>query len=292
LFSRCHFPPRGTQVDCAVSGGPDSTALAVLATVHGLEVTVWHVDHGLRPGSRAEASLVEDLAKRIGAPFVGRNVDIAPGPNLSERARDARHGALPPGALLGHTADDQAETILINLLRGAGATGLGGMRPDHRRPILGLRRAETVALCSGLGLDVVDDPSNADPRYTRTRVRHEIVPLLQAVSGRDPVPVLVRQAGLLRDDDALLDDLAAALDPTDARAVAEAPTPLARRALRRWLTVSGRPPDAAAVERVLEVARGTAIGAEVEGGRAVRRTGGRLRVEPTRRPLDTGGPGR
>jgi tRNA(Ile)-lysidine synthase len=180
--------------------------------------------------------------------------------------------------LTGHTADDQAETVLVNLLRGSGLDGLGAMRPD-RRPLLRLRRAETAALCDDLGLTPVRDPSNDDPAFRRNRIRHELLPLLNAIAERDIAAVLARQADLLRDEADLLDELALTIEPTDAAAVREAPLALARRALRRWLA-DPYPPDAATVERVLAVARGDAVACEVAGGRRVARSGGRLRVEP------------
>jgi tRNA(Ile)-lysidine synthase len=271
-------------VSCAVSGGPDSLALLVLACAAGCDVTAIHVDHGLRPGSAADADVVRAAAGRFGAGFRGLAVQVAPGPNLEARARAARYAALPAGALTGHTADDQAETVLLNLLRGAGLDGLAGMAPE-RRPLRRLRRAETHALCAALGLDPVRDPTNDDPAFRRNRVRHELLPQLDDVAQRDVVPVLARQADLLRDDAALLDELAAALDPSDARALAGAPVALARRAVRRWLRracggAEQHPPDAAGVDRVLAVARGEAVACEVGGGWRVARTHNRLRVDP------------
>jgi tRNA(Ile)-lysidine synthase len=266
-----------------VSGGPDSLALLALARAAGCEVTAVHVDHGLRPGSAAEADVVRAAADRFGAAFAGLRVEVLPGPDLEARARAARRAALPPGALLGHTADDQAETVLLNLLRGAGLDGLTGFDPATR-PIRALRRWETRALCDDLGLAPVDDPSNSDPAFRRNRVRHELLPLLDAIAERDVAPVLARQAEVARDDRVLLDELAARIDPTDARALAAAPPALARRAVRRWLRDGPElhPPDRATVERVLAVARGSAAGCEVGGGRSVRRTRGRLRLEGPR----------
>jgi hypoxanthine phosphoribosyltransferase len=161
------------------------------------------------------------------------------------------------------------------------------MAPE-RRPLRRLRRSETTALCDALGLDPVRDPSNDDPAFRRNRVRHELLPLLADVAERDVVPVLARQADLLRDDAALLDELAAALDPTDARSLAAAPVALARRAVRRWLRAEcggaeQHPPDAAGVDRVLAVARGEAVACEVGGGWRVARTRNRLRAEPPAR---------
>jgi tRNA(Ile)-lysidine synthase len=274
LLPRCSFPIAGTAVTCAVSGGADSTALLALAVAAGCRATAVHVDHGLRPGSAAEAEAVAATAAVLGAGFRAARVVVADGPNLEARARAARYGVLPAGALTGHTADDQAETVLMNLLRGSGLDGLAGMRPE-RHPLLRLRRAETRALCADLGLATVEDPTNADPRHRRNRIRHELVPLLDAIAERDVNALLARQADTLRAEADLLDELAAAVDPTDAAALAAVPPALARRAIRRWLA-DPYPPDAAGVERVLAVARGEAVACELDGGRRIRRSGMRL----------------
>jgi tRNA(Ile)-lysidine synthase len=280
LLRRCSFPPAGTAVVCGVSGGADSLTLLVLAAAGGCEVTAVHVDHGTRPAeAEAEAAVVASAAARFGAAFRAVAVDVPRGPNQEERWRDARRTALGPAALTGHTADDSAETTLLNLLRGAGLDGLAGIRPGPTKPMLALRRHETRQLCDHLGLCPVEDPTNVDPAFRRNRVRHELLPLLDAIGERDVVAVLVRQARLLRDDADLLDVLAADLDPTDARALATAPAPLARRAVRRWLTAT-HPPDAAAVERVLAVARCEAKACELPGGGRVERTEMRLRRTP------------
>jgi len=277
LLARCPFPPPGAAVTCAVSGGADSSALLVLAVAAGCAVTAVHVDHGLRAGSTDEASAVAALAARFGAGFHSCRVSVAPGPNLEARARVARYAVLPTDVLTGHTLDDQAETVLINLLRGAGTSGLAGIRASSRRPLLALRRSETRALCAAAGIDTVEDPSNSDPRHLRNRVRAELLPLLDALAGRDVATVLARQAEVLRGDDDLLDSLAESLDPTDARALAAAPPALARRAVRSWLREE-HPPDAATVERVLAVARGEAVACEVGGGRRVARRTQRMRI--------------
>jgi len=282
LVGRCTFPAVGAEVTAAVSGGADSLALLVLACAAGCRVTAVHVDHGLRPGSAAEADVVAEAARRYGAGFRAEAVEVAPGSNLEARARAARWSVLPADACTGHTLDDRAETVLVNLLRGAGSTGLGALRPGPRHPILALRRAETRALCASEGLDPVEDATNDDPRFVRNRVRHEVLPLLAEVAGRDLVPVLARQAELLADDADLIDALAAELDPTDARALAAAPVPLARAALRAWLRPAGggHPPSAAAVERVRSVAAGEVVATELPGGWRVSRSAGRLRLDP------------
>lgn len=286
LLPRCTFPAAGTAVTCAVSGGPDSTALLLLAVAAGCVAEAVHVDHGLRPGSADELAVVERTAATLGVPARGVRVTVGPGPNLEARARAARYAVLPVGVLTGHTADDQAETVVLNLLRGASTDGLAGMRPGLAHPLLALRRADTVALCRAAGLATVDDPSNADTSFLRNRVRHELLPLLGDAARRDLVPVLARQAALLRDDADLLDDLAAALDPTDARALAAAPRPLARRAVRRWLAGEGdgHPPDQATVDRVLDVASGAVLACEISGGARVERHRQRLSLVRHRPP--------
>ena len=277
LLSRCTFPTEHSHVDCAVSGGADSVALLVLACAVNLNVTAWHVDHGLRENSHKEAELVAQLATQLGAQFESRTVTVEQGANTEARAREARYGVMPQGVMTGHTADDQAETILINLLRGSGTRGLAGMQPTDQRPLLHIRRSETEALCSALGIAVFNDPSNNDERFQRNRIRHEVLPLLESLAKRDLVPVLTRQADLLRDDDDLLNELAGALDPTDALALANAPIALSRRAIRTWLT-NPLVPDSATVERVLEVARGNTLACDIGLGRHVRRSQQRLRI--------------
>lgn len=280
LLSRCRFPA-GPDALCAVSGGPDSLALLVLARAAGRDVVAIHVDHGLRAGSANEAEVVAAAAARFGASFESLRVEVEPGPNLEARARSARYQALPGDVLTGHTADDQAETVLLHLLRGGGLDALAGM-PVERRPLIGLRRSETVALCRELGLDPVADPMNSDPRFVRNRVRAEVLPLLEDVASRDVVPILARAAGFARDEAKLLDRLAEAVDVTDAGQLRSVDRALARRAVRRWLRTE-HPPDAATVERVLDVAEGNIRATEVGGGRRVSRTAGRLRLEPSDR---------
>jgi tRNA(Ile)-lysidine synthase len=285
LLGRCSFPPAGTAVTCAVSGGADSLALLVLACEAGCDVTAIHVDHGLRPHSEREAEVVAAACTRLGAQFRAERVVVAAGPNLEARARAARYAVLPADVLLGHTADDQAETVLLNLARGAGVGGTMGMRRDARRPIIDLRRTETRELCTAFGFDPVDDPMNRDPSFTRVRIRHDLLPLLAEIAGRDIVPVLCRQAALSADAVDALDTLTASLDCADAFALADAPIALARWALRRWLgaeTGSDHPPSAAALDRVLAVARGETVATEIEGGWRVARSHNRLRVTPAR----------
>lgn len=275
ILNACAFPVAGTSVSCAVSGGADSLALLLLAHEHGLIVTAHHVNHQLRTDSALDVNVVNAVAEPRGIAVVVHTITVDDGPNLEARARDARYSVLPPGCMTGHTADDQAETVLINQLRGASSSGLSAMRPGHTRPLLALRRADTVAVCAAFGVEPVQDSTNTDPRFLRNRVRHELLPLMADMSNRDPVPLLSRTADLLRADNDLLDQLAEAIDPTDAKALANAPTPLAYRALRKWLS-DPYPPDLATLERVLSVARGEVLACDIGENRQIRRSKQRL----------------
>ncbi len=274
------------------SGGTDSVALLVLTADAALAPIAVHVDHGLRPESEQESRHVAALAGSLGARFDARAVEIAPGANLEERARDARYDALEAArlehgataVLVAHTADDQAETVLLNILRGAAGTGLAGMserRGALARPLLGFRRAETTALCEALALQPLHDPMNFDEAFRRVAVRRRVLPLLEGVAGRDLVPVLARQADLLREESDFLDGLAHAAwpgsDGLSASSLVALPPVLARRAVRGWL--GPPPPSLAEVTRVLQVAAGQRRGTELSGGRTVRRTAGQLRLE-------------
>ncbi len=284
LLARCRFPEPGTAVACGLSGGPDSSALVALAAGAGLEVTAWHVDHGLRPSSGAEAEAARAIAARLGAAFELRRVVLEPGPNLEARARDARYEALPADVLVGHTADDRAETVLFNIGRGAGLAGAAAPHAGARRPILRLRRYETRALCEQLGLPTVLDPMNDDPAFTRVAIRNEVIPALARALGRDPVPLLNRHAELASQALEVISDLAAGVDPTSAAQLAAAPRAVAAESLRRWISETvGSPPSAASIDRVLDVAAGRGVATEITGGHRVARSAGRLRIE-------TGGP--
>ncbi len=283
LLARCTFPAVHQPVSCAVSGGADSLALLVLARAAGLTVTAIHVDHGLRPGSSAEAHRVRDAAGRFGANFEARAVVVAPGPNLEARARAARYQALPVDVLTGHTAEDRAETMLLNLLRGSGSAGMAALAPSVRRPLIGLRRHETEGVCAQVGLVPFRDPTNHDPRFRRNRVRAELLPLLCDIAERDVVPLLTRLGDHLVEVEALLTEESAGIDPTSITQLREVHPTLAGAALRSWLRQAGgperHPPDRASLVRVIDMVNGIGRATDLGGGWRVVRRGQRLTLQ-------------
>jgi tRNA(Ile)-lysidine synthase len=281
----------GTPTIVGCSGGADSVALLALAADARLDPVAVYVDHGLRPASADDADAVSAVAIRLGAAFLSVRVEVEPGSNLEARARFARYRALEDAraqvgaehVLVAHTADDQAETVLLNILRGAAGAGLSGMSPWRGtvvRPLLGMRRTDTHQLCAALDLPVLDDPMNDDPAFRRVAIRREVLPLLERVAARDLVPVLARQAAILRSESEYLDEVARAAwpdaDPPSTAALMKLAPVLARRAVREWL--GPPPPSGSEVERVLSVATGAVRATELSGGRVVRRAGGRLSV--------------
>lgn len=243
----------------ACSGGPDSLALAAAASVVGTRtgfgVRAAVVDHGLQAGSADVAAAVEAVLAGLGLDAVVLPVAVdAAGVGIEAAARGARYAALAaeavPGevVLLGHTLDDQAETVLLGLARGSGTRSLAGM-PARRdvfvRPLLGVRAETTAAACAELGLTAWTDPHNEDHRFTRTRVRHHVLPVLEAELGPGVALALARSAELARADADLLDDLAASelaahdAGELDCDWLAGLPPALLTRVLRDWMRSQG-----------------------------------------------------
>lgn len=210
--------PTGERVLCMVSGGADSTALLhLLAQLHDGPVVVLSVDHGLRAAAAGEAAAVCEGARRLGLHAQVSRLGLQDGPNLQARARAARYAAAEVAArelgatriATGHTADDQAETVLFRIARGTGRTGALGIAPRSAnliRPLLSLTRAETAAFCDERGLRVVDDPANTDPRFTRTRVRADLLGALKSIhpGAENRVAAFAEQ---LRDEAELLEPI-------------------------------------------------------------------------------------
>jgi tRNA(Ile)-lysidine synthase len=245
----------------ALSGGADSLALTA-AAVQSRPTIALIVDHGLQADSAAVADTAREQAIGLGcvdARVLRVDVGATGGPEAA--ARTARYAALDAAretrpVLVAHTMDDQAETVLLGLGRGSGARSIAGMRPHDPpwgRPLLGVRRSTTVGACDELGLVPWHDPHNADPRFTRVRLRTEVLPLLEDVLGGGVTEALARTAIGLREDTTTLDDMAAralaavrsadgAESRLDTAQLAELPPALRGRVIRRWLLDGGAGP--------------------------------------------------
>lgn len=289
----------------ALSGGPDSLALtAVAARLRPTRALI--VDHGLQAGSAQVAQAAHGQALELGcvdAQVIPVVVGVAGGPEAA--ARTARYAALADArgadpVLLGHTLDDQAETVLLGLARGSGARSMAGMRPHDPpwcRPLLGVRRALARDACAELGLTPWLDPHNSDVRFTRARLRSEVLPLLEDVLGGGVAEALARTATALRENTELIDALAQQALPgatagvgLDVAALAELSGPVRREVIRVWLLAGGgrglTDLQIRAVDRLVTDWRGqggVAVGSDLRGERlfAIRRDGQlRLRREP------------
>ena len=291
------FAP-GDVVLVACSGGPDS--LTLLHALHRLRrllrirLSVFHFDHRLREGSEDDARYVERQAGRLELPVVVRVADDRPRPGQSVEAwaRLARYAALTSAAeevgsnvaALGHILDDQAETVLLGLIRGGGLEAVAGMPARASlpplgfpavRPLLDTTRAEVEAFCRALRLRPRLDPTNTDPRFLRNRVRHDVLPLLEQAVERDVRGTLARTAANVRADTEYLEEVASEhahgiIDVgedelrIDADALAALPVPLAARVVRQAIRLAAAAlggewePDAGAahIDGVLGLARG------------------------------------
>jgi tRNA(Ile)-lysidine synthase len=305
--------PSGDLV-IALSGGADSAAMAYLVARSGAKVRGIHVDHGL-PGSETLADAARDVAGRLGLDLEVATIEVEGGPSPEGQARKARYqellGRLRPGewVLTAHTLEDQAETVLLNLIRGSGPRGLAGIpprRPPVARPMLRVSRSETRELALLTGLPFADDPLNLDPTLRRNVLRLEVIPALSARFNPRLVESLARSADLLRQDDELVQleadgvplvfgegSVAVALGVL--RAV---PGPIADRVMRRCLALV-RPPypgttsEVAAVRAVADRERAGAVLADgvrvtVEGPLLVLRESGDRGSRSDRVDLEVG----
>jgi tRNA(Ile)-lysidine synthase len=297
----------------ACSGGADSMALAAALAFEGPRLGVRSgavtVDHGLQDGSAMRAQEVAGRLRGLGldpVDAVGVTVGRQGGPEAA--ARDARYAALDAAAdrfgaaavLLGHTRDDQAETVLLGLARGSGIRSLSGMAAvsgrggRYRRPFLLLDRDTVRQGCLAQGITVWEDPHNHDPAYTRSRVRHEALPVLEKSLGKGVVEALARTAQLSRDDADALDQWAADAQADaagddgslDVRRLATLPAAVRRRVLRRAAIDAGSPPGFLFARHIEEVDRLVTgwhgqKALNLPGGVAVRRANGRLVFSPS-----------
>ncbi|MFI1097440.1 tRNA lysidine(34) synthetase TilS [Streptomyces sp. NPDC020917] len=297
----------------ACSGGADSMALAAALAFEaprlGVRAGAVTVDHGLQAGSSVRAAEVADRLRGLGldpVDAVGVTVGRQGGPEAA--ARDARYAALDATAerrgasavLLGHTRDDQAETVLLGLARGSGTRSLSGMAAvsgtggRYRRPFLLLDRDTVRQGCLAQGITVWEDPHNHDPAYTRSRVRHEALPILEKSLGKGVVEALARTAQLSRDDADALDQWAADAEADaagedgslDVRRLHALPAAVRRRVLRRAAIAVGSPPGFLFARHIEEVDRLVTgwhgqKALNLPGGVAVRRANGRLFFSPS-----------
>lgn len=293
----------GQAVLVACSGGADSMALAAATSFEGGKagwvVRAVVVDHALQAGSRQLTACIVTRLGEVGIERVDQarvSVKGTGGPEAA--ARRARYAALSAAAeaddatiVLGHTMDDQAETVLLGLGRGSGLRSLAGMAAvsgRYRRPLLGLRRGVTRAACEAQGIEVYDDPHNTDPHFTRVRVRHELLPTLEDVLGPGVVEALARTATAARHDADVLDGCAAELlaaaregDGLRVDVLAAAPPALRGRALRQAALVAGAPAGdlfavhVGAIDRLLTDWHGQAA-IDLPGGSSVVRRGATL----------------
>jgi len=257
---RASFGRQAGRILVAVSGGVDSLALLVSAArVAAARTGVSSIDHGLRPEAAAEVARVQELARSLGLPFHTESLHLRPGPGADARAREARYAALDRIArehgyaaiATAHTADDQAETLLMRLARGSALRGAAGIRaeaPRLLRPLLGVRRADTEALVAAAGLEPVRDPTNEDPGHFRSRIRHQVLPVFRQAAGPSVIERLARFARSAAEDEELLagyaaEALARVRDGAglDAVAVRALPWPIRGRVLRAWLEGLGHP---------------------------------------------------
>lgn len=298
----------GLPVLVGVSGGRDSAALLHAMIGAGLEqLVVCHLDHALRPDSEADAWFVAELAGQYGLPFEADRVDVAAlaqdrGLSIEAAAREARFEFFAqvarahwiPRVVLAHHADDQVETLLLNLFRGSGRTGLTAMQPvavrevygarlELHRPLLGVWRDEIAAYARKHRLKFHEDESNADPRFTRNRVRHELLPAIEKTFDRDVKRALWRTASVLAAEEDYLSTQTprTSAEPLDVADLKALPVALRRRAILGWLRCNGIADvgfdDVEAVCALVAQLKPAKV--NLAGGRHARRTAGKLRIE-------------
>lgn len=293
-----HGGDTGGPVVIGLSGGPDSLALVAAALAEGVPVLAVVVNHNLQEGSAQVAGEAAVQARALGAStrIVHVDVDVERGGSVEAAARQARYAALFEVAAeaagdraevwVAHTADDQAETLLLGALRG-NPSGMLQRSGNLVRPFLYLRRADTVGACTELHLHPWHDPMNADPAFRRVAMRTEIIPALSELLGGDAVPALARTADRIAQSNEVIRELASASTEMDCEELAGLPAVVRRFRIHAWLVEKHVHPNGAqldAIERLVTHWRGQ-VGVELAGSQAVKREAGRLVVVPCGREV-------
>ena len=297
----------GEKVIVACSGGGDSLALSYAlsreAAKREVEIIALTVDHQLQPGSReqAEKVVVQLSGMGISRAEIAR-VEVTLTDGMEASARRARYAALDAAAekylarkiFLGHTRDDQAESVLLGLVRGSGTRSLSAMAAEsgkYRRPLLGITRNQTLSACAEVGLLPWHDPHNDDPHYLRSRLRTEVLPLLEEKIGPGIGAALARSAGLLRDDADALDEWArSASENLDLRSIDISeltllPRAVRSRVIRAAIYALGAPSGSISAEHISPIEAlitswsGQGV-ISLPGGVKVTRLSGRLSLSP------------
>ncbi|WP_276909182.1 tRNA lysidine(34) synthetase TilS [Corynebacterium riegelii] len=293
-----HGGDTGGPVVIGLSGGPDSLALVAAALAEGVPVLAVVVNHNLQEGSAQIAGEAAVQARALGAStrIVHVDVDVERGGSVEAAARQARYAALFEVAAeaagdraevwVAHTADDQAETLLLGALRG-NPSGMLQRSGNLVRPFLYLRRADTVGACTELHLHPWHDPMNADPAFRRVAMRTEIIPALSELLGGVAVPALARTADRIAQSNEVIRELASASTEMDCEELAGLPAVVRRFRIHAWLVEKHVHPNGAqldAIERLVTHWRGQ-VGVELAGSQAVKREAGRLVVVPCGREV-------
>lgn len=283
-LQRLELPPGPAVV--ALSGGADSAALAFLVDRTGVEVRCVHVDHGLA-GSPLMSQAAEAVSAHLDLSLETISVTVAPGASPEGKAREARYSVLEkvPGPIItAHTLEDNAETVMINLIRGTGPQGLLGIprhrRPNIHRPMLAISRNVTRELATLAGLPYAEDPMNDDLTLARNRIRRAILPLL---AGLNPhvVATIARTGEVLAGDVAFIESLVPELDGSAVAVglVETLPGPIADRLIARLLNAANVGATSDRIQRVWEVVRGEAPRRDLVGGKVVQRRGALVVIE-------------
>ncbi|OHF36325.1 tRNA lysidine(34) synthetase TilS [Corynebacterium sp. HMSC074A01] len=285
-FLACRRAVRAHHTDAEVtiglSGGPDSLALVAAAAAEQQPARAVVVDHGLQPGSAGVAKRAAAQARALGVPAEVVAVSVDRSDNLEAAAREARYAALFAShneVWVAHTADDQAETLLLGALRGNPA-GMEARAGRLVRPFLHLRRADTVGACAELGLTTWDDPMNQDPAYRRVAIRTQIIPALTELLGGDAVPALASTADRIAQSNAVIRGLAQPAGPMRCDDLKALPGVVRRSRIHAWLVDHNVHPNGAqldAIERLVTHWRGQ-VGVDLAQGVRVRRVDGTLQL--------------